>query len=288
MPLNRKGQALASTLDRDHLTALVEDVLATPAASRKRVVNTVIEYLVTTNTLDMWTEALSNQVGYHDINGREDVGSVIAEKLLVTLHAAQAGTTQRVTNWAGFLYGLSKNAVLDYLASGQVTVASGMSSATRRQTVVGVTRRKLVAELGREPSRAEIIERANSHITATRSNPKKQGALITEADFDHSTQRSADVEDQFALTTTHGATKEIEDRAEVAVAARKLSAIASELYPDYANMGAFMETWMHLNLTGERASLAALAEGTGMSKASTKQYFDALEVILERMRALTD
>ena len=277
---------MASGLDYNQLDGLIADVLASNAKTeRERTVGLVLEYLVGTQTIDVWAEALSNRFGYHDSVGRQDIRSVIVEKLLITLHAAQSGTTKRVKNWTNFLFGLSGNAVRDYLGSSQVTAASGMAGATRRRASVRVARRELVAELGREPSRQEIIDYTNAYMLANRKDPKKGGALVGAEDF-----TPADVAvglDSAARVLGHrDGAEQIEQRAEASLAARSLMRRCAGLYPDDGLLVRAAEAWIGLTLAGERVTAVLLGSVLDCPRGLAKQCLNRIDEALAAMRAV--
>lgn len=275
---------MASALEYAKIDELITDVLASNAKiERERTVGRVLEYLVATQTIDVWAEALSNQFGYHDSVGRQDIRSVIVEKLLITLYAAQSGTTQRVKSWTKFLFGLSSNAVRDYLESSQVTTASGMTSATRRRASIRVTRRELLAKLGREPSRQEIIDHTNAYMLAHRKNPKKGGALVSVADF-----TSANVAvglDSAARVLEHrSGAEQIEQRAEASLAARTLMQRCARLYPGDDLLQRAAATWIEFTLAGEPISAVVLGVTLSCPRGRAKQCLDRIDVALAAMR----
>ena len=269
---------MASALDYNQLDDLIANVLASNAKTeRTRTVGRVLEYRVTTQTIDVWAESLSNQFGYHDAVGRQDVRSVIVEKLLITLHAAQSGTTQRVKSWTNFLFGLSSNAVRDYLAS-------GMTSATRRRASIRITQRDLLSELGREPSRQEIIDHTNTYMLAHRKNPKKGGALVSVADF-----TSANVAvglDSAARVLGHpGGAEHIEQRAEASLAARALIKRCASLYPNDDLLGRAAAAWIKLTLAGENMTAVLLGAALDCPRGRAKQCLTRIDEALAAMRA---
>ncbi len=275
---------MASELDYSQFDILIKTVLATTTkGARGAAVNAVLEYLVQTNVIDVWAESLANHFGYHNPTGREDVRSVIVEKLLVSLYAAQAGTTQRVKNWVDFLFGLSRNAVRDYLSSGQVTPAAGMSSATRRHNSIRIAYRELLTRLGREPSKQEIIDHANAHMLATRKNPKKQGALVTMEDF-RSYPGTTTLDAAITLQPEQDGIAGADNRIAAGSAMRALLDGCANTYPDDTELAEVVGVWAQLHLEGERVTVMAVVNLTGFSRTYVRRGLERIDQVLATMR----
>ena len=290
MPPNQKrGPLVASDLVNATFNNLVEQISVTPleSSARSRAVGTAVHYLSTTDTLDVWANHLSNEFGYHDRVGREDISGVLAEKILKSLSKVDPARMLVVRNWASYMYGQAENAMKDYLASGQVTIASRMSGVHRRSNTIRITRRNLVATLGREPSRAEIIESANEYLYATRKDPARSGALIKEEDFNHMMRTAMSVdafaEDGFEIPATDVG---LEEMLEASLAAQKLMAWCRQEFPDDMVLPGVAQLWMRLQMDGERVSVIRISNETGISRASSKECLDRLEEVLELMREL--
>lgn len=121
-----------------------------------------------------------------DVYGQhlDDIYSVSMERIITMLREAR--DTDRhlsVENWYSYLYGSCRHASLAYFHSSEVTAASGMTSAMRRQRHVARIRADLRSSLHREPTDVEIIEAANANMRARRANPEKQGALVDLSDL---------------------------------------------------------------------------------------------------------
>ena len=166
---------------RDHVDALRA---ASTETARRRIVDDVIRLLYP--HFQNWAPQFCRVSG--DISGthREDIVNVAAMKALqiFTEVGEQPGKYREVTNWYSYLYGLCRYASLSYFHSGAATVASGMTTALRRQRHVARHREILRQTLGREPEADEIIEAANADMRARRSNPEKQGVLVDLTDLD--------------------------------------------------------------------------------------------------------
>lgn len=121
-----------------------------------------------------------------DVNRQhlDDVVHVSVERSMTMLRElVDPNKHKNVTNWYSYLYGACRYASQSYFHSGEVTVASGMTSALRRQRQLGRMREKLRGNLGREPEDQELIDAVNADMRARRSNPEKQGVLVNLADL---------------------------------------------------------------------------------------------------------
>lgn len=132
-----------------------------------------------------WTPKFCRISGDVYGNHREDITSIVAERVLIVLHEfAEDGKHTGVNNWYSYLYGVSRYAALAYFNSSNVTAASGMTALLRRQRHIGRIRAELRSTLGREPESREIVQAANQNMIERRSNPGKQGALVDLSDLD--------------------------------------------------------------------------------------------------------
>lgn len=277
---------MASELDNTRFNELVARIpAAAVGAPRKSAVNEAVTYLATTATLQVWARKLANNFGYRDRTGRDDIVNVIAEKVMKSLTAVTDTHLANVGNWASYLFGQAENAVKDYLASGQVTAASGMSGVHRRASTIGVARRDLLAELGREPSRDEIMAHANAHLLATRKDPARQGALIRESDFAAPAGPAVSV-DAFAESgyDLPDEVQSFEQQVEAAFAIRRLLEWCGKEFPADDTLQTVAKVWVRLHLEGERVSVIRIANETGFSRAASKLALARLDSIVELMR----
>lgn len=127
-----------------------------------------------------WAPKFVNEFGGGNFSHIDDVVSLCAERTFV-LHETDRPT--HVLDWTSYVHASCRSHVATYFESGAVTVASGMSGVVRRQRRIGKQRSALTAVTGREPSRREIIEAINSDASVTRSDARRQGALVSESDF---------------------------------------------------------------------------------------------------------
>lgn len=176
----------ASTTNASAISTELSDLITRLPGSdtkgRERVVNSVITLLFP-HFLN-WTPKFCRTSGDVYGNHREDVTSIVAERVLLVLREyAEDGKHAGVQNWYSYLYGVSRYAALAYFNSSNVTAASGMTALLRRQRHLGRTRAELRSSLGREPEDREVVEAANKNMMERRSNPSKQGALVDLSDL---------------------------------------------------------------------------------------------------------
>lgn len=276
---------MGSSLQTAELNTMVREIVAA-GENRKRQIDLVIGYLLTTGTLRIWGRHIANERNCRDDHVREDLVSVIAERLVTLLQKVGAADLVRVNDWAPFLYGVSKNAVLDYLNSGQMTVASGMAGASRRANTVKIARRDLVATLSREPTNDEIIAYANARAYSELKDPAKQGALLSAADFtdvhDTSTSLDLSLENGFDIADPHNT---LERKVEASMAAHRVAALCASHHPGDQDLAAVVKTWLNLALTGERVTVLHISNITGLSRSAVSEAMAKLNEVLALMRA---
>lgn len=78
---------------------------------------------------------------------------------------------------------IASRAAYSYFHSSAYTGVRGANGAARRASTIHSTRAELAAELGRDPSDAEVIAEVNRRAHLSRRDPAKQGALATSADL---------------------------------------------------------------------------------------------------------
>ncbi len=90
---------------------------------------------------------------------------------------------EKTKGWIYAIYLFSQNVAKRLSESGEVTGSSGMSTTVRRRRALMKFRNEQSALLGRELKPAELIEAFNKKMLESRSDPKRQGMLATEADL---------------------------------------------------------------------------------------------------------
>ena len=124
-------------INNSEFNGIVMRAISSPTPeAKKRAVNEALALLYTTETLRKWATSIAYSRGYRDTSGLHDIEQVIAEKVLISLREATPETSDRISDWLRFLHGLSINAVKDYLASAQITVAAKMSGVMKRRDII--------------------------------------------------------------------------------------------------------------------------------------------------------
>lgn len=255
----------------------------TPEAKR-RGVNEAVAMLYTADTLKVWAQSIATGRGYRDAHGINDIEQVISEKILVSLREATPETSNRITDWLRFLYGLSVNAVKDYLASSQMTVASKMSGVMKRRDIIARTEKELLATLGREPSREEIIEAANAWAIEHHKDARKQGLLLSEEDFATASMRPVSLDETpFAGPASDG---EAEIASEAQLALNRVRSVAKRLFPEDADLATVVEAWVGCIAAAERPSQANIAKVTGLGATAVRANLAKLNDVLDEVRDL--
>lgn len=306
---------MASTLDKPTFNNMMDDILEAPSGADRVVpVNKAVAYLLQQQALHTWARGLANNEGYHDATGREDLVSVIAEKLVTSFRSLRAAPASR--NWVGYAYGLAKHAISDYLSSGQITPASGMSGKMMRSSKANVARRDLLATLGRNPTQQEIIDFSNAftlrrlladrarkvntvvprtkeeqelisaeHLQDALKTAKRQGLMLTDDDFTTVTGTAASLdelaENGYEMTADMYA---VEKKIEASAAARLMIQTCRSLFPEEDKLPEIAETWVQLHLHGEAASAVRVANITGVSRQRAAAYLVQIDEVLGDMR----
>lgn len=274
-----------SAINNAEFNAIVIRAIGAPTPEmKKRAVNEALALLYTTETLKKWAQAIASGRGYRDLHGVNDVEQVIAEKILLSLRQATPEGSNQVSDWLRFLYGLAVNAVKDYLASPQMTVASKMSGVIKRRDIILRTRKELLSKLGREPSRDEIIESANIWALAHHKDARKQGLLLTEEDFATLAMRPVSLDESpFAGPSTEG---QAEVSSEAQLALTRVRKVARDMFPTDANLLLVVEAWMGCIAAAERPSQANISKVTGLTQSAVRSCLVKLNDVLDEVRDL--
>ena len=265
-------------------TIVFRAIGAETVEQRKRAVNEAVALLYTTDTLKKWAQAIATGRGYRDTHGIHDIEQVIVEKVLITLREATPATSNRITDWLKFLHGLAVNAVKDYLASSQMTVASRMSGLVKRRDIIRRTEKELLAKNGVEPTRDEVIKAANQWAIEHHKDARKQGLLISDEDFAPATMTAMSLdEDPYAGPSTES---DAEASAEAQLALTRVRQVAANLFPGDATLMAVVEAWVGCIAAAERPSQTNIAKVTGLSATAVRANLVKLNDVLDEVRDL--
>lgn len=255
----------------------------TPEA-KKRAVNEALALLYTTDTLKKWAQSIATGRGYRDTHGIHDIEQVIAEKVLTSLREATPDRSNRITDWLRFLHGLAVNAVKDYLASSQMTVASKMSGLVKRRDIIRRTSKELLAKTGAEPTRQEIIEAANAWALEHHKDARKQGLLISDEDFAPAGMSAMSLDEEpYAGPASEG---DAESSAEAQLALDRVRQVAESLFPGDISLRAVVDAWVGCIAAAERPSQANIVKVTGLSATVVRGALANLNDVLDEVRDL--
>lgn len=274
-----------SAIDNAQFNSIVFRAIGaeTPEAKR-RAVNEALALLYTTDTLKKWAQSISSGRGYRDNHGIHDIEQVIAEKVLVSLRQATPDGSNRINDWLKFLHGLAVNAVKDYLASSQMTVAKGMSGVVKRRDIISRTAKEFLATHGREPSQDELIAAANEWATKHHKDAQRQGLLVSADDFTVSTMRPVSLDETpYAGPSAEG---EGEASAEAQLALSRVRMVAEKMFPKDEPLMAVVEAWLGCIAAAERPSQAKICLATGLSAAIVRKSLVKLNDVLDEVRDL--
>lgn len=144
--------------------------------------------------------------------------------------------------------------------SGQVTGYAAADGYERRRRTAEIQRQRLRATLNREPTSVEVAEAVNAAAEASRSNPRKQGALITKDEVGVFRAAVATAPDQME----HAAGGSVDAEVVVSEAVRVTLVKVREAYPDHMPLVA---RWIALTQAGDSPSISSLVADFGISRA---------------------
>lgn len=127
-----------------------------------------------------WTKAACRTHGDREYMYADDVFNVISLELSICLRKELIlATDPPIVNYYAYFTKISQRESFAFFHSGERTGFSNASGATRRASKINKTRKELSILIGREPSDQEVVDEVNRLAHETRSDPKKQGALVT-------------------------------------------------------------------------------------------------------------
>ncbi len=271
-----------STLDESKTSELVALALASNGAARRRAENTLIEYLFRSGVMEVWANSLANRHGEVGVRHREDLVGVIAVALTKWLQELEPSRLEDVKSWPSFMFRIAAFGVRDYLNSSQVTVASKMSAFARRTRYIGYAQEKLRDELGREPTREEVIEFANAEAARRLKDPKRQGALIDHQDFGDVARPAADVSE--LNMSSPAADANLAERMRVESAMDRVLAECARRAPGDEQLMSVVNEWVDIVASGDEPTPHIISRSLGLSMTATARALDTLNVVLVEMR----
>jgi len=271
-----------TTLDDAKMNELFAGLLGSTGVARTRYETQVIEYVYVTGVLGVWANSLASRHGDIGYRHREDLVGVIAVALTKWIQELDPSRLEDVRSWPSFMFRVASFGVRDYLNSGQVTVASKMSAFARRTKYIGYAKERLQEELGREPTREEIIEYANIEAHSRLKDPKRQGALIDHQDFGEVARPAVDVDETFL--SSRGADHNIAERVELQDALRNIITECRRRRPDDAQLIAVINEWVDIVASGDEPTPQIVARSLGISITGASQSLDVLNEVMAELR----
>lgn len=271
-----------STLDEHKTAEMVSVALASTGKDRRRAENMLIEYLFRSGVMEVWANSLANRHGEVGVRHREDLVGVIAVALTKWLQELDASRLEDVKSWPSFMFRIAAFGVRDYLNSSQVTVASKMSAFARRTRYIGYAQEKLRDELGREPTRDEVIEFANAEAARRLKDPKRQGALIDHQDFGDVARPAADVSE--LNMSSPAADANIAERLRVESAMDKVLSECARRSPGDEQLMSVVNEWVDIVASGDEPTPHIISRSLGLSMTATARALDMLNSVLADMR----
>jgi len=271
-----------STLDEHKTAELVTVALGATGTQRRRAENALIEYLFRSGVMEVWANSLANRHGEVGVRHREDLVGVIAVSLTKWLQELDASRLEDVKSWPSFMFRIAAFGVRDYLNSSQVTVASKMSAFARRTRYIGYAQEKLRDELGREPSRDEVIEFANTEAARRLKDPKRQGALIDHQDFGDVARPAADVSE--LNMSSPAADANIAERMRVESAMNRVLSECAHRAPGDEQLMSVVNEWVDIVASGDEPTPHIISRSLGLSMTATARALDMLNSVLADMR----
>lgn len=282
-------------LDEGNLREMLHLAVRTvDPTERQRSQDAFLSYLHDTETLETWGRGLANHYGRP--RDWEDFVQVVSEELvryIRSMSPESAGKFEEIDRVAAHLYFKAKAAVASWLDSPAVTVATAMAGISRRYRQSIVARNEYIAQHGREPSDAELVEHINAHAYATRKDPKKQGALVTESDvagtmlqpysMDWQTPDGDFAADSFGSPTDDVGVRE---RGELSVTVRRLGELSDEMFPQIVSptVREVLAVWMDFVLDNEPLTVTAVASYLQVPRQTAKERMGQVDQVLARVR----
>lgn len=166
--------------------------------------------------------------------------------------------------WQKELWIRSRSVVRGYADSSALDGFGGMVAARRR-------RRSATIAAQRHPgkSEAEIVIAHNDEMSRQRSDAARQGALISEADFNPVTSQSLDA---LEIDIEAGIDDEAEAVADTVVSVEKAQLILDELDRVNPNLRPFAAYWLAKAIQGDIPSVAEMGKQFGACESTIRRW----------------
>jgi hypothetical protein len=263
-------------------TAAVRSMLGTTGRERANAVRALVAELMQADVVGRWAGDFARRNNFYDRDMYPDLEQVMWEKIVATLNTATPENTDRVDDWVRFLHGISRNTASKWLASGQVTVAQGMSGVERRRAVIARTRAKLLQTLNREPTVQEIIDHANQASHEHYRDATQQGVLLKPEHFEYpgAVSLEALVRDPSVSDETDRADGEME----ASTLLKTLQNLAGRMFPGDDALHQVLNAWAKCVLERERPTTALIAEETGLAEGVVRPTLRKVNAVMSMFR----
>lgn len=283
---------MAVHLADEELRALLETAAAeVDIDERARQANLLIEHLETSETIEAWARSLARTYGRPQ--EYQEFAQVIYEALIVYSREIDQQTLDSVDRVATHLYFKAKTAVVTWLDSSAVTVATRMSGFSRRYRQAMAARSEFMGTFGKEPTDQELVNYINGKALRTRADAAKQGALVTVDDvtgkalspysMEHTLGDGEYAADSFGAPSTD---EDIQARGELSLTVRALGMLADQMYGTNQSPTTreVMAAWMELVLANEPPTMTAIAARFGMNRQQARERMNQVDAVLARLR----
>ncbi|MBN9214117.1 MAG: hypothetical protein J0J04_04750 [Microbacterium sp.] len=277
-------------LDDTYLRSLLERAVhASDPTGARSTQDELVTHLYKSETFEVWGRGLANHYGRPD--DHQDITQVITEEIIRYVRAMTPETFASIDRVAAHLYFKAKTAVVRWLDSPAVTVASQMSGISRRYRQSMVARGEFTAKYNRVPTDRELVEFINAKVSATRKDAAKQGALVSESDVSGRMLQSYSMDHQPADGEGDGFGTPTQDdsvrgRGELAVTVRRLAELADKTYPDAAEptVREVLSVWMEFVLDNEPPTVTAIAAKFDIPRPLARERVRQVDSVLAIMR----
>lgn len=208
--------------------------------------------------------------------------SIIHEIAFLMIQEAIADPkfADKIQRFLGLVQYRSKSRIAQFFESSAGTnPASGMNSMRRRRTELEKDRARMAAELGREPSRQEVVDATNERMRRQRKDAERQGMIASVADFDlHYTEDIVDHHDRAAEDDNESG--KYLDRVDIQNALSKTVRLAFEVGHE---LGTVAQAWAFPMLSDINLDLATnqiIVEQTGMPIGKVRELRTQVDQLL--------
>ncbi|MGO1851815.1 MAG: hypothetical protein ACTH0V_00215 [Microbacteriaceae bacterium] len=283
-----------TTLDEQRLSQLVDAAICHPALSepRKAAAGRVLDHLSRSEAIAVWAQKLAPPRNTMSLVDSGEVAQIIAEALQQRFVELQPEQAARVRRWSGWGYWKARQAVRNRLETSSYTVASGMATVMRRYARVKSATEQARKELGRAPTREEVIAVANAGREA---RARRDGTLVTHADFGYQhLPKSIDAEialervghvRESQLLLAPDTTEELEARENAHRLASRLLAQVRATLGENQDVEAVGHVWLDVVVSGSRMPTpSALAQELGWARGRAADALSAWSATVAALR----